>query len=163
TRVETRLCAVLLFLEFSLLCFWVALKGLAREFTQKGNSSGLVLRLMLTAAAIGAIANLVKRIQKARATGAQPRWGREALIGAGTLFVVFVGLSSWSRASIEWSSNFLNWTQNASILMLFGGLRGVVTRLTLWLALLGASIATSKGKHINVDVVVRAIKPKARV
>ena len=36
-------------------------------------------------------------------------------------------------------------------------------RFTLWLALLGASVATAQGKHINVDVVMRFLSPRARV
>ena len=50
--------------------------------------------------------------------------------------------------------------QSASLLMLIGGLRGVATRLTLWLALLGASLATANGKHINIDVVMRFLTPR---
>jgi len=38
-----------------------------------------------------------------------------------------------------------------------------VTRLTLWLALLGGSIATAKGKHINIDVVMRFLTPRMRI
>ena len=69
----------------------------------------------------------------------------------------------WANAGVEYFSNVLNWMQNASLLMLIGGLRGVVTRLTLWLALLGGSIATAKGKHINIDVVMRFLTPKMRI
>jgi Tripartite ATP-independent periplasmic transporters, DctQ component len=68
----------------------------------------------------------------------------------------------WVHAGVGWSSNVLNWLQNASSLMLVGGLRGLATRLTLWLALLGASLATSRGKHIHVDVVVRYLRPELR-
>lgn len=60
-------------------------------------------------------------------------------------------------------ANWLNWMQNASLLNLFGGTRGLVTRLTLCLALLGASMATSKGKHINVDVALRFLSPNFRL
>ena len=77
-----------------------------------------------------------------------------------------VGLAAgrlWANGGVEYFSNLLNWMQNASLLMLIGGLRGVVTRLTLWLALLGGSIATGKGKHINIDVVMRFLSPKMRV
>ena len=46
---------------------------------------------------------------------------------------------------------------------LLGGLRGLATRLTLWLALLGGSLATAQGKHINVDVVMRFLTPRLRL
>jgi hypothetical protein len=47
--------------------------------------------------------------------------------------------------------------------MLVGGLRGLATRLTLWVALLGASLATSRGKHIHVDVFIRYVPAKLRI
>jgi hypothetical protein len=71
---------------------------------------------------------------------------------------VILGLAAgrlWAHAGVVYASNVLNWLQNASVLMLIGGLRGLATRLTLWLALVGASLATSRGKHIHVDVVLR--------
>src|SRR5579883_382494 len=66
TRVETRLCAAVLFTEIAGLCLWVALKGLSREFTNEGNKAGLILRLLLTAGAVGAVVNVVKRVRAAR-------------------------------------------------------------------------------------------------
>jgi hypothetical protein len=47
--------------------------------------------------------------------------------------------------------------------MLIGGLRGLATRLTLWVALLGASLATSRGRHIHVDVLVRYVPERLRL
>jgi TRAP-type C4-dicarboxylate transport system permease small subunit len=81
---------------------------------------------------------------------------------------VIVGLGAgkfWSNAGVEYFSNMLNWLQSASTLTLVGGLRspGLVTRLTLWVALLGASIATAQGKHINVDIVMRFLTPRLRL
>lgn len=76
-----------------------------------------------------------------------------------TLWVALKGLSG---GGLHWASNVLNWLQNASVLMLVGGLRGFATRLTLWVALLGASLATSRGKHIHVDVLVRYIPARWR-
>jgi TRAP-type C4-dicarboxylate transport system permease small subunit len=56
-----------------------------------------------------------------------------------------------------------SWLQEGSTLTLMGGLRGVATRLTLWLALLGGSLATASGKHINIDVVFRFVPAKGRL
>jgi len=42
-------------------------------------------------------------------------------------------------------------------------LRGVGTELTWWLAMLGASLATGTGKHINIDALLRFVRPKLRV
>jgi hypothetical protein len=69
----------------------------------------------------------------------------------------------WGDAGVEYFSNLLAWMQNASFLVFFGGVSELAKRLTLWLALLGASVATAQGKHINVDVVMRFLSPKARV
>ncbi|MCE7889938.1 MAG: TRAP transporter small permease subunit [Sorangiineae bacterium PRO1] len=73
-----------------------------------------------------------------------------------SLWVGLKGLSTWA-------SNMLNWFQQASTLTLFGGLRGLGTRLTLLLALLGGSLATASGKHINIDLLTRFVRPKARL
>jgi len=48
-------------------------------------------------------------------------------------------------------------------LVFFGGASDIAKRLTLWLALLGASVATGQGKHINVDVVMRFLTPRMRL
>jgi hypothetical protein len=85
-----------------------------------------------------------------------------AEMGSLTLWVLLKGASLGAHPGVQWSSNLLNWLQNASSLMLIGGLRGLATRLTLWLALLGASLATSRGRHIHVDVIVRYLPPKLR-
>jgi TRAP-type C4-dicarboxylate transport system permease small subunit len=161
TRVESKLCAALVFVEIAALCLWVVLKGMSRDFSGTENKSGLVLRLLVTAAALGAVWNFVARVKEVRASKS-PKWGGVVFLGLPSLLLAFVGLRSWSHGSVTYASNLLNWMQNASVLMLFGGLRGFVTRMTLWLALLGASIATSKGKHINVDVLVRMMKPETR-
>jgi hypothetical protein len=64
---------------------------------------------------------------------------------------------------VAYFSNVLNWLQDSSALTLLGGLRGIGTELTWWLAMLGASIATGTGKHINIDALLRFVRPKVRV
>lgn len=153
TRLESVLCAGVLLAEILALCLWIALKGLSTP-TTSDNKAGLVFRAVLGAVALGLVAH--------RATKNKPlQTQRIATLGA-----VAVGLfasKAWASVGIDYFSNVLNWYQDASSLTLIGGLRGVGTRLTLWLALLGASLATASGKHINVDVVMRFLKPKARV
>lgn len=83
------------------------------------------------------------------------------LVAEVLLLVLWVAINEAS--SIPYFTNWLNWMQNASLLNLFGGTRGLVTRLTLCLALLGASMATAKGKHINVDVALRFLSPNWRM
>jgi hypothetical protein len=145
-RVEARLCASVLVAEIASLTLWISLKGLSTDYVPGANASGLVYRCVVGATVLGIVAHLATR----RAGGQAHR--------AVTIAAVILGLATgrlWSHLGVVYASNVLNWLQNASVLMLIGGLRGLATRLTLWLALLGASLATSRGKHIHVDVVLR--------
>ncbi len=151
TRFESRLCAWVLILDIAALVTWVAMSGLSSE----GTLAGVVFRSLTGATVLGLIANVITKTKERRIN---------------TLAVsaaVLVGLLSgklWEHVGVSYVSNFLNWVQNASVFMLVGGLRspGLATRLTLWLALLGASIATAQGKNINVDVLMRFLTPKLR-
>lgn len=152
TKFEARLCAVVLILQIFALTFWVALKGLS---TPPGSSSaGLVFRALVGAGVLSLAGFLALR-KKGK------KFERIGAIGGVVLGVVLA--RAWATAGVEWSSNLLNWYQQASFLTLLGGLRGVGTRLTLLLALLGGSLATAAGKHITIDVITRFLKPKARL
>ncbi len=161
TRLETRLCAVVLMAEIAALCLWISLKGLSAEYGG-GDRSGLVFRALFGAVVLGYAAHKATR---PKAEGeADPKAEQTHAIAVSIAVVVgMVGAYGWANRGTEYFSNVLNWMQNASSLTLVGGLRGVATRLTLWLALLGASLATAQGKHINVDVVMRFLTPKLRV
>jgi hypothetical protein len=152
-RLEARLCAAVLVAEIASLTLWISLKGLSSDFVSGGNAAGLVYRCVATAALLGACAHGLTRKRAANVN-------RLAVAAAMTLGLVLGRL--WVHAGVGWSSNVLNWLQNASALMLVGGLRGLATRLTLWLALLGASLATSRSKHICVDVLVHYLPPRVR-
>jgi TRAP-type C4-dicarboxylate transport system permease small subunit len=160
TSLESRLCVWVLLAEIGALCFWIALKGLSSDFTTGGGDvSGLVFRGLITATVLGFIVHKITKPKDAKTDVAD----RHAIaVTAAVIIGLFLG-RAWVRVGVEYSSNLLNWMQNASLFMLVGGLRGLGTRFTLWLALLGASIATAKGKHINVDVVMRFLTPKLRV
>ncbi len=154
-RVESWVCLGVLAAEILSLTLWVALKGLATE-SGYGDRSGLACRSLLSMACLGTAAHLASRW----ALRARPALHRALValgLGAG------LGVARlWVHVGLHASSNALNWLQNASSHMLIGGLRGLATRLTLWLALLGASLATSLGKNIHVDVVVRYIPRRFR-
>jgi hypothetical protein len=153
-RLEARLCAGVLVAEIASLSIWIALKGLSSDYKPGENASGLVFRAMVTAAGLGLVAHLATRKQS------------ETVHRAATTGAVIVGLFAgrlWAHAGVTYASNILNFLQNASTLMLIGGLRGLATRLTLWVALLGASLATSRGRHINVDVLVRYVPERLRL
>jgi C4-dicarboxylate transporter DctM subunit len=154
-RLESWLCVTVLAAEIISLTLWVVLKGLSTDYVY-GDRSGLACRSLLSAACLGTAAHLASR----RLLRARPVLHR-AVVVAGLL--AGLGIARlWVHTGLQASSNALNWLQNASSLMLIGGLRSLATRLTLWLALLGASLATSLGKNIHVDVVVRHIPPRLR-
>jgi C4-dicarboxylate transporter DctM subunit len=154
-RVESWLCVGVLAAEILSLTLWVVLKGLSTE-SAYGDRSGLACRGLLSMACFGTAAHFASR----RALRERPAAHR-VVVALG--LVVGLGVARlWVHVGMHTSSNALNWLQNASSLMLIGGLRGLATRLTLWLALLGASLATSLGKNIHVDVVVRYIPRRFR-
>jgi hypothetical protein len=153
TKWEVWLCAVTILLEVLTLTLWVALKGLSTAAVGS-SKAGLVFRALTGAIVLGLAAwwGLKKQDGKVRRVA--------------TVVATVVGLFTaklWGNALVDWSSNLLNWYQQASFLTLFGGLRGVGTRLTLLLALLGGSLATAAGKHITIDLLTRYLKPKARL
>jgi len=167
TRFESRLCAWVLMAEVTALCLWISLKGLSAEYQTTGegdkNVSGIVFRALITATALGLVANRVMRPRmKSGETGFEQAEQRHRIVVTASVFVGLLAGRLWANGGVSYFSNLLNWMQGASLLALIGGLRGVATRLTLWLALLGASIATAKGKHINIDVVMRFLHPKLR-
>jgi len=151
---EAWLCAAVLIVEVSSLTLWISLKGLATDYAPGENAAGLVTRMLLSTVILGTAAHFATR------NGAE-KVHRYTVLGA-VIFGFFIAGKLWAHAGVHWASNVLNALQNASTLMLVGGLRGVATRLTLWLALMGASLATSRGKHIHVDVVIRYVPEKLR-
>ncbi len=164
TRLEARIVTVVLFAEIAALCVWVSLKGMSADYKPglldadsnpvPVDMSGLVYRCIIFAVVFGLIAYRVTRTQKDDTRSLAVFGGIGVGIALGRVF---------ASAGSEYFSNLLNWMQTASMLTLFGGLRGLATRLTLWLALLGGSLATGQGKHINVDVAMRFLSPKLRV
>jgi hypothetical protein len=153
--LESRLCAAVLIVEVASLTLWITLRGLSTDYVPGGNAGGLLCRSLLSAALLGGVTHLATRDRGEKIH-------RRAVVTAITLGLFVVG-RFWAHTGVVWGSNLLNCLQNASVLMLVGGLRGVATRLTLWLALLGASLATSRGKHIHVDVLIRYVPVKLRV
>jgi TRAP-type C4-dicarboxylate transport system permease small subunit len=152
--LESWLCAAVLIVEVTSLTLWILLKGLATDYVSGENAAGLVARQLVCMVVLGLGAHLALRSRGGKLH-------RNVVLGAVT-FGLLVGGRLCAHLGVSWASNVLNCLQNASTLMLVGGLRGVATRLTLWLALLGASLATSRGKHIHVDVLIRYVPEKLR-
>jgi len=153
TAFEERLLLAVLLVEIGALVIWVVLRGFSLGEADPRN---LILRIPILAGLFAAIGSFVagRFLKGSPAEKSVP-------LGAAVLGAVLAYVTR--NAGVFYVQNILNWLQNASSLMLVGGLRGLVTRLTLWLALLGASLATSKGKHINIDVVMRFLPISYRV
>jgi Tripartite ATP-independent periplasmic transporters, DctQ component len=152
--LESRLCAAVLLAEIAAIALWVFLRGLASDYFPGENAAGLICRSLLTSAALATLAHLATRTRGL------------AVHRAGVIAGMILGFLAgrlWAHAGVTWSSNLLNWMQNASVFMLIGGLRGLVTRLTFWMAFLGASLATSRAKHIHIDVLLRYVPANLRV
>lgn len=149
TTLEARLCAAVLAAEVLTLVFWIAIRALSATGRA---GSGMIFRALVTALVCGAVAHKVSKTYARR----------ELITTAATLTGLVLG-TRWGDAGTTYFSSLFAWLQNSSILVFFGGVSELARRLTLWLALLGASLATAQGKHINVDVVMRFLTPKARV
>ncbi len=64
----------------------------------------------------------------------------------------------------DYFANVSRWLSDASLIKQMGTPQIVSARLfTIWVALLGGSLATGAGRQINIDVVMRFIGPKPRL
>lgn len=153
TWLETRLITFVLISQILALVAWVFLTGLSAP-PSSDNAAGVVFRAIFGAGVLGTVVWVAGRNQPL-----SPRRGATMVA-----FLVGIGLAPlWRSAGAQYFDNLKAWLQEGSILTLMGGLRGVATRLTLWLALLGGSLATSVGKHIHVDLLFRAIPKRLRL
>jgi hypothetical protein len=151
TVLEQKLAVWVIVAEIATLCSWVSLKGLASLYSD-GNAIGLIYRSVLTAIVLGLLVHL----------GTRKKGDRINAIAVSIAAALGLVLGrAWVGVGVGWASNACGWLLNASVPMLIGGPRGVVTRLTLWVALLGASMAASRGKHINIDIATRYLPPSA--
>jgi TRAP-type C4-dicarboxylate transport system permease small subunit len=168
TWLEQRLLVFVLLSLVLLLISWVFLGGLAApylelkpdmpesaiEATKNTNRGGLVFRSVLAASLLALIAHFSTRKQPEKVHTGAVLVALVAGVAVGPLL---------RKNGIEYFDNIKLWMQEGSLLALFGGPRGLGTRLTLWLALLGASIATSAGKHIHIDIVFRLLPKSLRL
>jgi len=152
TRFETAVVVGALALELGAMSLWVFLKGVSTPADNESHG-GIVLRALIGACVLGAAVYAALRRAPARVR-----------VG-GTLASILVAAvvsPRWASVGVDYGSNLLNWFQQASFLTLLGGLRGVGTRLTLLLALVGGSLATARGKHVVIDIVTRLVHGRRR-
>ena len=150
SKLDARLCAFVLLADVLTLVFWISMKALSS--TGKAGP-GFIFHCMLCATVVGGLAHVATRNRVKH---------HELLTSVFVTIGVLIG-TAWGDFGMEYFGNLQGWLQNASILVFFGGASEMAKRFTLWLALLGASVATAQGKHINVDVVMRFLSPRARV
>ncbi|NUQ78880.1 MAG: TRAP transporter small permease subunit [Polyangiaceae bacterium] len=176
TWLEARLLTFVLMAQILVLVSWVLLSGISSP-PGSGDASGLVFRCALAAILFGGAGWALSR--------KRPENQRQLIAIAGILAGVFLGLilrpsadatsglrlafhralgfDRLDAAIVGYFGNIKSWLQDGSTLTLMGGLRGVATRLTLWLALLGGSLATAAGKHIHIDVIFRFLPKRFRI
>jgi len=156
TWVESRALFVALMALVFALVFWISLRGMASPVESK-SSAGVVFRMLVGAGILGGIAHVTAvRYLKLDET-------KSALLTIGGVVFGVLIAPVWRTVGIDRADAILNWLQEGSSLTLVGGLRGVSTRLTVVVALIGASLAAARSKHINIDVVLRFMRPSLRV
>jgi tripartite ATP-independent transporter DctM subunit len=152
TRLETVLCVLCATWLVGSLTLWVALKGLA-SLTTTENAAGVVFRAIFGAGWLAGLGWLATR----KLDRPKRRLITVALTLAGVLTAPL-----WKNGGTAWGANLLNWLQDGSTLTLLGGLRGLGTRLTLALALLGGALATAAGRHVTIDLLSRSLPQRLR-
>jgi Tripartite ATP-independent periplasmic transporters, DctQ component len=155
TFIESRLLFVaLMALVFSLV-FWISLRGMATPLESK-SAAGITFRMFVGAAVLGGLARGVAvRALKLDEVKSALMTVVGIIVGIGTAFL-------WRAVGIAHFDAILNWLQEGSSLTMIGGLRGLSTRLTVVVALIGAALAAARSKHINIDVVLRFMRPAWR-
>jgi TRAP-type C4-dicarboxylate transport system permease small subunit len=84
----------------------------------------------------------------------------EAALATGMLLLMLVVafaqafLRNLSNYGVGWANVALGWIDWADF---------IISKGTLWLAFLGASLAVHADKHISIDIVPRLVSPKARI
>jgi len=156
TWIEARLLFVALMALVISLVVWIAIRGMASPLESK-SAAGAVLRMFVGAGLLGAVARVTAvRVLKLDEV-------KSAALTVGGIVVGIAIAPAWRTVGIARFDAILNWLQEGSVLTLVGGLRGVSTRLTIIVALIGAALAAARSKHINIDVVLRFMRPAWRM
>lgn len=153
--LEARLLFIALMALTLLLCTWISLNGMASPVATP-NPAGTVFRALVGSVVLGGLVRLVLRKRE------MPRWHRSVA----TVVAVVVACAIaplWRSVGIGYFGGLLDWAQEGSALTLVNGLRGMGTRLTILVALLGGSLAAASARHINIDVVVRFLRPSFKL
>jgi hypothetical protein len=151
TKVETYLVLGMLIAAILYMTGWVALNA----FHTKGGKLAMFPGGILTFAGLASALSWTRRPPAER--------HRKFLWVPAVTFIVGIGLLAVAKKG-DYFANVSRWLSDASLVKQMGTPQIVSARLfTIWVALLGGSLATGAGRQINVDVVMRFLSPKPRL
>jgi len=149
TKVEMYLVLALLIAAILYMSGWVTLNA----FHTKG---GKLARFPGIIATFAGAATLVTWLR------AKPRKAGNLVVSIVLLVFGAILLSVSKKA--DYFANVARWLADASVIKQVGTPQIVSARMfTIWIALVGASLATGAGRQINIDVVMRFIGPRPRL
>jgi TRAP-type C4-dicarboxylate transport system permease small subunit len=155
TWFELRLLVAIILLLIASMVAWVSVNGLSSP-VESQDSAGTLFRGFAGAVALALVAwGVSARMKLSKQTS--------SLLGVAAIVLGFATAGMWRATGVEYFGHVKNWLQEGSTLTMFGGLRGVSTRLTILLAFVGGSLAAASGKHINIDVALRFVTPKLKL
>lgn len=151
TKIETYLVLFALLAAILYMTGWVTLNAFHTKGGRLANFPGLILVF----AGLASAAAWSRLPPKERAP--------KRLIVSAVLFVIGILLLLVAKKG-DYFANVSHWLADASLIKQMGTPQIVSARLfTIWVALLGGSLATGAGRQINVDVVMRFIGPRPRL
>lgn len=155
TWFEVRLLIGVIIALITSLVAWISVRAMSSP-VESEDRAGFVFRLFFGATVLGFVAFF---------TSARLKLSERASALSVTAAIAIGGAlaPSWRSTGIEFFGHVQNWLQEGSSLTMFGGLRGVSTRLTILLAFVGGSLAAASGKHINIDLALRFVSPKLKL
>jgi hypothetical protein len=151
TKLETHLVLGVLLAAILYMTGWVTLNAFHTKGGRLANFPGLIL----------VFAGLASALSWTRIPS-KDRMPRKLLLPI-VLFAGGVGMLAVAKKQ-DYFANVAHWLADASLIKQMGTPQIVSSRLfTIWVALLGGSLATGAGRQINIDVVMRFIGPKPRL
>ncbi|MBK7394901.1 MAG: TRAP transporter small permease subunit [Myxococcales bacterium] len=149
TKVEMYLVLALLIAAILYMSGWVTLNA----FHTKG---GKLARFPGIIATFAGAVTLVTWVR------AKPR--KVANLVVSIVLLVFGAILLSVSKKADYFANVARWLADASVIKQVGTPQIVSARMfTIWIALVGASLATGAGRQINIDVVMRFIGPRPRL
>lgn len=149
TRLEMYLVLVVLLMAIAYMTGWVTLNA----FHTKGGKLAYLPGSVLTFSGVVSLGAWIRGKERRLAKGLVP----VVLLGVGAVLLLVA-------KKTEYFANIAHWLGDASVIKLMGTPNLVSARLfTIWVALLGGSLATGAGRQINIDVVMRFLGPKPRL